>query len=40
MEAYGLPLALMRLLLITNLYPPQELGGYGLYGGFLLGVET
>ena len=27
--AYGRKLSAMRLLLITNLYPPQELGGYG-----------
>ena len=27
--AYGPKLSTMRLLLITNLYPPQELGGYG-----------
>ena len=27
--AYGAKLSKMRLLLITNLYPPQELGGYG-----------
>ena len=27
--AYGSTLSKMRFLLITNLYPPQELGGYG-----------
>ena len=28
-SAYGSNTDLMQLLLITNLYPPQELGGYG-----------
>ena len=28
-SAYGSTKDLMQLLLITNLYPPQELGGYG-----------
>ena len=29
LSAYGLRTISMQLLLITNLYPPQELGGYG-----------
>ena len=29
LTAYGVRTISMRLLLITNLYPPQELGGYG-----------
>ena len=28
-SAYGSTAVLMQLLLVTNLYPPQELGGYG-----------
>ena len=28
-SAYGSTTDLMQLLLVTNLYPPQELGGYG-----------
>ena len=28
-SAYGSITDLMQLLLVTNLYPPQELGGYG-----------
>ena len=28
-SAYGYTRNLMQLLLVTNLYPPQELGGYG-----------
>ena len=28
-SAYGSTEVLMQLLLVTNLYPPQELGGYG-----------
>ena len=28
-SAYGYSRHLMKLLLVTNLYPPQELGGYG-----------